>query len=166
MTTSNNGFGIIKSEDVALILGRIAIAVFVLPSGRSKVLHFNRFALGLAANGLPFGIALPFPYVFAAAAVAIEVAGPLLILIGLRTKWVALLMVAFVAMASLTTHRYWEMEGQLRQINSTNFYKNLAIMGGLLFLYASEAGFFSLDSFKKRRDDLLLSAAAQRATKE
>lgn len=151
MAMSNAGFGNIKSEDVALVLGRIAIVVFFLPSGISKVFNFQHFAAGLAAKGLPFGIALPFPDIFAVAAVAIEVAGPLLILFGLQTRWVALLMVAFVVMASLTSHRYWELEGQLRQINSSNFYKNLAIIGGLLFLYASGAGAISRDAFTKRR---------------
>ncbi len=152
MAMSNTGFGTIKSEDVALVLGRVAIAVFFLPSGISKVLNFKHFAVGLAAKGLPFGITLPFPDILAVAAVAIEVAGPLLILFGLQTRWVALLMVSFVVMASLTSHRYWELEGQLRQINSSNFYKNVAIIGGLLFLYASEAGAISLDAFKKRRE--------------
>ena len=150
-TMSNNSLGSIKSDDIALLLGRIAMVVFFLPSGLSKLFNFARFAAGLSAKTFPFGLPLPFPDVLAVAAVTIEVVGPLLILIGLQTRWVALLMVAFVVMASLTSHRYWEMEGQLRQFNQSGFYKNLGVIGGFLFLYAGGAGVISLDALRRRR---------------
>ncbi len=127
------------------------MTVFFFPSGISKLVNFDHFAASLAAKCFPFGIPLPFPYALAVAAVAIEVIGPLLILLGLETRWAALLMVAFVVMASLTTHRYWEMEGQLRQFNQASFYKNIGVIAGFLFLYTSGAGVISWDALRRRR---------------
>jgi putative oxidoreductase len=145
------GVGRLKADDIALLVGRIAMAVFFLPSGISKLLHFSRFAASLAAKTLPFGIPLPFPEALAVAAVAIEVIGPILLLAGFETRAVASWMVAFVIMASLTSHRYWELEGQLRQFNQSAFYKNVGVMAGFLFLYASGAGLISLDALKRRK---------------
>ncbi len=149
--------GKLRTDDIALLLGRVAMVVFFLPSGLAKLFHVSRFAASLAAKTLPFGISLPFPESLAVAAVTIEVVGPILLLLGLETRAVALWMVAFVIMASLTSHRYWEMEGQLRQFNQSGFYKNVGVMAGFLFLYVSGAGMLSLDAWRQwkaaRRDE-------------
>jgi putative oxidoreductase len=141
----------ITSQDFALLLGRIAIAVLFVPGGLSKLFNFGRFAASMAGKTLPFAIPLPWPELMAIAAVAIEVLGPLLVLIGFQTRRVALLMIAFTLMATLTTHKYWEMEGQPRRENASNFYKNVGLMGGFLFLYASGAGLISLDGRRRKR---------------
>ncbi len=137
-------------DDYALLLGRIGIACLFLPSGLSKLVHFTAFAHSLAAKTLPFGVPLPLPILLAIVAVTIAVVGPLLILLGTQTRWVSLVMIAFVVMASLTTHRYWEMQGAMRQANQVNFYKNLGLMGGFLFLYVSGPGALSWDAVRQR----------------
>ena len=148
---TDTGTGKLKTDDIALLAGRIAMVVFFLPSGLAKLFNFSRFAASLAAKSLPFGIPLPFPEVLAIAAVTIEVLGPVLLLLGLETRTVALWMAAFVIMASLTSHRYWELEGQLRQFNQSGFYKNIGVIAGFLFLYASGAGLISLDAWRRRK---------------
>ena len=139
-----------RADDVALLVGRICLIALFLPSGIAKLLNFSGFASSLAAKTLPFGIPLPFPELLAVLAVAIEVGGPFLLLFGIQTRWVALAMIAFVIMATLTSHRYWEMEEQLRRTNSSSFYKNIAVVGGLLCLYVSGAGQLSWDRWRRR----------------
>jgi putative oxidoreductase len=146
-TTRSNTAG---ADDVALLLGRICLIALFLPSGITKLLNYGRFASSLAARTLPFGIHLPFPELFAVLAVAIEVGGPLLLLFGIQTRWVALTMIAFVIMATLISHRYWEMEEQLRRVNSSSFYKNIGVVGGLLCLYVSGAGQLSWEGWRRR----------------
>ena len=141
---------IFRTENAALLLGRICIAVLFLPGGISKLFAFTRFATSLAAKTLPFGIPLPFPEMMAVVAVAIEVLGPLFILFGFQTRWVALAMIAFTVMATLTSHKYWEIEGQLRSTNASGFYKNIGVMAGFLFLYASGPGMWSWDRWKRK----------------
>ena len=51
----------------------------------------------------------------------------------------------FTAAATLIFHDYWNMTGAAATANSTNFYKNLAILGGLLILVAAGPGRHSLD---------------------
>lgn len=146
----NSALSRYDSDDYVLLLGRIGIACLFLPSGLSKLVHFTAFAHSLAAKTLPFGVPLPLPFLLAAVAVTIEVVGPLLILLGTQTRWVSIAMIAFVAMASLTTHRYWEMQGAMRQANQVNFYKNIALIGGFLFLYVSGPGALSWDAARQR----------------
>ena len=51
----------------------------------------------------------------------------------------------FTAAATLIFHDYWNMTGAAANANATNFYKNLAILGGLLILVAAGPGRYSLD---------------------
>ena len=137
-----------RFDDVALLLGRICMASLFLPSGIGKLLNFGQLVSSLPTRGMPIGMSLPFPEIMAVLAVAIEIGGPVLLLIGVKTRWVALVMIAFVIMASLTSHRYWELEGQLRSANSTQFYKNMTMIGGFLFLYVSGAGRWSWEGWQ------------------
>jgi putative oxidoreductase len=67
---------------------------------------------------------------------AIELFGGLAILFGIKTRWVACALVAWVVIATALGHPFWTMEGAARAANQANFYKNLAITG---------AGRYSLD---------------------
>jgi putative oxidoreductase len=133
-----------RSDDFALLVGRLAIALLFLPSGFNKLIGFSGFAAMLAGKGLPF------PEAWAAAAVLCELGGSLLILIGFQTRWAALVLAVFSVIAALLSHRYWTMPDlAAAAANRIQFYKNIAIAGGLLFLHVAGAGRFSLD-FRQR----------------
>jgi putative oxidoreductase len=127
-----------RANDLVLLLGRLLMAALFLPSGFSKLLGFTGFAASLATKGLPY------PEAWAAAAVAIEVLGPVALILGVFPRWTALLLIAFVVMASGTTHRYWEFtEAAARRAQEINFYKNVGIIAGLLFHFVSGPGAWS-----------------------
>jgi putative oxidoreductase len=48
--------------------------------------------------------------------------------------------------AALIAHRYWTVTGANKVDNMESFYKNLSIMGGLLLLYVTGAGKYSIDA--------------------
>jgi putative oxidoreductase len=144
----------VRSDDYALFLGRIAMTVLFLPGGVRKLFEFNAFLASLTARTLPFGMHYAFPEIWAALAVATEVGATLLLLLGFRTRWVALLLAVFVVIATFTSHRYWEFEGAMLRAQTSSFYKNVGIFGGLLFLYASGAGALSLDELLRWRKGL------------
>jgi putative oxidoreductase len=145
-----------RANDLILLVGRCAIAALFLPGGIQKLMNYNAFAAQLGGRGLPFGWSLPHPEIFAMLAVAIEVIGPLLILLGIQTRWAALLMAGFVIMATATSHRYWEFaDAAAYRVQSSNFYKNIGIFGGLLFLHVAGAGAFSWDQ-RRRQPKVLL----------
>ncbi len=132
-----------RANDLVLLLGRLLMAALFLPSGISKLLGFSGFAASLATKGLPF------PEAWAAAAVAIEVLGPIALILGFLPRSTALLLIAFVVMASGTSHRYWEFtEAAARRAQEISFYKNVGIIAGLMFYFASGPGAWSLAGWK------------------
>jgi len=88
---------------------------------------------------------LPYADAWAAAAVAIKVLGPIALILGIAPRWTSLALIAFVIMATATTHRYWEFaDAAARRAQEINFYKNAGILAGLLFYFVSGAGAWSV----------------------
>ena len=127
-----------------LLLGRLAIGAIFVQSGFGKLVHFSAFAAGLAAKGLPY------PILWAAIAVLVEFGGGLAVILGVRVRLAALFMIALTIMAALLSHHFWNMEGAARVENQIHFMKNLAIVGGFLFLFLLGAGPIALDRRRAR----------------
>src|SRR3954447_14990301 len=123
-----------RGEDVALLLGRLCVAALFLPSGFHKLLTFSSYAASLGAKGLPY------PSVIAAALVAVEVLGPLALMAGAWPRWTALALVAFTAVTLWMTHRHTGLSTFMRPRQNVEISRTLAIMGGLLFYFASGPG--------------------------
>jgi putative oxidoreductase len=138
-----------RINDAALLLGRLLLAALFLPSGISKAMGFAPFAASLASKGLPYAEA------WAAAAVAIEVLGPIALILGVAPRWTSLVLIAFVIMATATTHRYWEFaDAAARRAQEINFYKNAGILAGLLFYFVSGSGAWSVAAWRLGRGAL------------
>ena len=132
-----------RANDVVLLVARVLMAALFLPSGITKLLGFSGFAASLATKGLPY------PEAWAAAAVAIEVLGPIALILGFFPRLSAVFLIAFVVMASATSHRYWEFtEAAARRAQEISFYKNVGIIAGLLFYFVSGPGAWSLKRWK------------------
>jgi putative oxidoreductase len=127
----------VNMNDGILLLGRILIASLFLPSGIGKLFDFAPFAASLAAKGMPF------PEAFASVAVLIEVLGPIALILGAFPRSTAWVMIAFVIMATATSHRFWEFDAEARRMQQINFFKNVGIIAGFLFYSVSGAGSWS-----------------------
>src|SRR6202012_4395969 len=75
----------------------------------------------------------------------IELGGGLLILVGLKTRYVAWALVAWTFMVPPMGHPFWLLEGAARAGNMLNFYKNLAIMSAYMLPAISGPGRYSID---------------------
>ena len=64
---------------------------------------------------------------------------------GIGTRYGALLGLAFVVIAFETAHRYWEFPQAAQNLQYTLLGKDIAIAGGLLVLFVTGGGRFSLD---------------------
>ncbi|HEX2727908.1 MAG TPA: DoxX family protein, partial [Beijerinckiaceae bacterium] len=112
-----------------------------LPSGLGKAMEFGRFAASLVGKGLPY------PELWAFAVVAAELGGALALILGVWPRWAAAALIAFMAFTTWTTLRFswplpgWPLPGVAR--GQEAFYKNVAIIGGLLFYYVSGPGSWS-----------------------
>ncbi len=126
-----------RGEDLALLLGRLFVAALFLPSGFHKLMTFSAYAASLKAKGLPL------PVLWAAAMVAAEVLGPLALIIGAWPRWTALALVASAAVTLWVSHRTSLVGAVFRPRQNAEFYRTLAIIGSLLFYFASGPGAWS-----------------------
>src|SRR3954447_26841918 len=102
----------------ALLLGRLALAACVAPSGIAHAMNISGFAALLAKQGLPF------PHGLATAGVLIEVFGPVAVVLGLAPRLSAALLVLVEGSSALALHRFWAMDGAARQVEQALFLTN------------------------------------------
>ena len=128
-------------NDYSHVAGRVLLAILFLISGIGKIgsgfgLGFGYAGTAVFMSGGSFlGIGVPGQLLFLV--ILIEVLGALALIVGFKTKPVALTLAIFTFLAALIYHM---------PVISTDFLKNLSITGGLLVLYASGAGKYSLDN--------------------
>jgi putative oxidoreductase len=130
-----------RAEAPVLLLGRVAVAALYLPSGWAKLTNLAGFAGLLASKGLLGPI-----MAWAVVGAVVEFFGSLSILLGFKTRYAALLMIAFTLVAAFLSRNYWAVAdpGAMRS-QFILFWKNIAIIGGLLFLFIRGAGPLSVD---------------------
>jgi putative oxidoreductase len=144
-TTYNTPTGALPAsglQDTLALIGRIVLAWFFVPAGFGKIAGFA----GTVAYATSAG--LPMPQVGVAIALLIELVGGLMLLVGFKTRWAALALAIFAAVAALFFHNYWALPEAQQMMQKLNFTKNLAIAGGLLAFAAFGAGRWSIDGRK------------------
>lgn len=129
-----------RASDTVLIVGRLAMGIIFFQSGLAKLTALGAFSGSLGNRGVPF------PDFWGPVGAISEFVGGTLIILGLGTRYAAALIVIFVIIATAISHRYWEFAEPARRLQQGQFYKNLAILGGALFLFISGAGRFSFDA--------------------
>ena len=129
-------------EKFGPLLGRILIALLFIPAGISKITGFQGTVGYIASKNLPL------PQVAAVGTIVVEIAVGVALLVGFKARYAALVLAAFTLAATVIFHNYWAMEGQMAFTNQLMFFKNLAVIGGLLFVAAFGAGPLSLDNRK------------------
>jgi putative oxidoreductase len=136
-----------RMNDAALLLGRLAIAALFLPAGVGKLFNLDGFAASLAGKGLPN------PDLLALLGAGAEVIGPIALILGVAPRLTAVLLVGFTVVATLISHTFWTYPEAQQSAQQTQFFKNAAIAGGLLFYFVSGAGAFSLPGLLRARVD-------------
>lgn len=124
------------------LVGRILMALIFLKSGFGKITGFAGTAGFMASKGMPFA------EVLLAGALVFELAGAIMLVLGWRVHWGALLLIVFMIPATLMFHNFWAVDAAQYQNQLNHFLKNVAMVGGLLYVMAFGAGPLSLDSRK------------------
>jgi putative oxidoreductase len=127
-----------RYRDGLLVLGRILLGGIFVLSGYGKLMGLSAFAASLERNGVPFAS------VMALIGAPVEFFGGLAIVLGIETRYAAVLMILFVIAATLISHRFWEYQDAARQMQQTNFSKNMAIIGAFVLLFVQGGGRFAV----------------------
>lgn len=122
------------------LAARLLLVAMFLPAGLGKISGFAGTVGYIASVGLPL------PAVGAAIAVLVEVLGSLALLAGWQTRAAAAVLATFTLAASVFFHAYWAAPADQAFVQQLMFFKNIAIVGGLLALVAHGAGRWSLDA--------------------
>ncbi|HEX5957256.1 MAG TPA: DoxX family protein [Hyphomicrobiaceae bacterium] len=128
-----------RVNDAALLVGRLMMAALFLSAGIPKAIGFasGGFAQGLGNMGVPF------PEIVAPIAIAVEVLAPVALVLGIFPRISALLLIAFTIVATALAHKFWVYPLEQQQAQMGQFFKNVAIIGGLLCYFVSGAGAWS-----------------------
>ncbi len=77
-------------------------------------------------------------------AIILLIFGGLLILIGYRAKFGAVLLLCYWIPVTLIVHSFWDAPEEIRRVQSILFMKDIAIIGGLLMLLVHGSGKYSV----------------------
>ncbi len=127
------------TNSTLLLVSRVLIAAVFIVFGIRKLMAVAGTAGYFAKLGLPMADIAVWLVIL------IELGGGILLAVGWKTRAMAWILAAFVALATLLAHRYWEFDGAQYVAQLTNFMKNLAIIGGLIAVAASGPGRLSID---------------------
>jgi putative oxidoreductase len=123
-----------------VVAARILLALMFILAGFAKFAGLQGTAGYIASKGLPM------PTVLAAATALLEVIGGLALAVGFQARWAALALAVFTLFASLLFHNFWAVPAEQVMVQQLMFMKNLAVAGGLLFVFSLGAGPASFDA--------------------
>ena len=123
----------------AMLVGRILLSLVFLIAGYRKLMAVAGSAGYLAKLGFPM------PNVMVWVAIAIELGGGILLLLGWKARWAASLLALFTLIAAFAAHRFWEVDPAQYANQMNHFLKNAALIGGFLYVAAFGPGTISVD---------------------
>ena len=124
------------------LLGRLLLSNLFLVSGFKKLTGFAGTA-GYMAAKMPSldPILIKLMLVLT---IAVELGGGLMMLLGWQARWGATAILIWLIPVTFLFHAYWGLPPDQMQMQFIQFHKNMAIMGGLLFIIAMGPGPYSL----------------------
>ena len=117
------------------VLGRLLISIIFIISGLGKLFDFS------GSVGYAESVGMPLPSIGIICAIIIELGGGIALLTGFKARWAAAAMAVFSVVAAFVFHLNFA-----DQMQAINFWKNIAIAGGLLQVVYFGAGPLSFDN--------------------
>lgn len=123
-------------------LGRLLMSSLFIWAGINKLMNPGGTAQYFAA------VNIPIPEVAVWVVIIIEIVGGLAILLGYKIRWAAAVLAIFCLVTGFAVHLVAAMNVQdamAKLGQMTNFYKNLVMAGGFLYVWAYGAGTMSIE---------------------
>jgi len=123
------------------LAGRVLLMVIFVVAGFQKLVNPD------AARGYMAAHHIPYLLQALVGAIVVEIGGGLMIVAGYQVLWVSLGLLLYMIPVTLFFHIDFSIP-----VNSIMFMKNLAIMGGLLYVAAYGPGPISVDGWLSRKN--------------
>ena len=117
------------------LLSRIFISLLFLINGYFKILNYEGTLEWMEGYNVSGILLTP--------AIILEIAAPILLIFGYKTKIAAFLLAAFCISTAFIFHTDFTSQFQI-----TSFLKNIALAGGFLFIVVNGAKKYSFDNIK------------------
>ena len=114
------------------LIGRIFISLIFLLAGIRKIFNYEGTIGYMESFGVSGYLLIP--------AIVIEILFPLLVIIGYKTKFSAMILSLFTILLAIIFHTDFSNQMQLM-----SFLKNFAIAGGFVIIFVRGAGKYSID---------------------
>ena len=122
-----------STSDTILLIGRVLLGWIFLRSGYGKIFDIPAYAATFPGRGLPTFLA----YI----AVPAEFFGGIALILGLATRYVVIVMIVFMLVATFSSHRYWEFaDAAVRRAQDSSFYKKSCDAGRLFVSFCGRVG--------------------------
>jgi putative oxidoreductase len=127
------------AQSQMMLIGRVLLGLLFLVAGIRIILSYS------GNIGYFTKLGFPAPELMTVLAILIEIGGGALLILGWQTRRVSWLLMLFVIIATAMAHRFWEFDAAQYGNQLNHFLKNVAIIGGLLYVVVLGAGKLSLD---------------------
>jgi putative oxidoreductase len=124
---------------MSALIGRVLIALIFAYFGYLKATGFG------ATVGYFTRLGFPLPEVSALLAVAFELGGGVLLILGWKARPVALALAVYTAVAAAVAHRFWGYPPDQAFNQMSHFFKNVSLIGALLYVASFGPGPLSVD---------------------
>jgi putative oxidoreductase len=131
-------------QDFLLLVGRVMIGWIFIQSGWRKLMDVPAFVKTMPRRDLPEFLGYVAP--------PVEFLGGIALVLGFATRYAALLMLLFTVIATLSSHRWWNYPVEQQTNQHSHFWKNVSMMGGIILLFVTAAGRWSIDGALRRRN--------------
>jgi putative oxidoreductase len=125
----------ISMTDTLLLIGRVLIACVFLMTVWT----------GSPTTGYLKSINFIYPDMMSVLARTVEWIIVVMLILGIGTRYGALLALLFVIIATVAAHRYWGYPEAAQLVNYIFLSKNIAIAGGIILLFVTGGGRYSVD---------------------
>jgi putative oxidoreductase len=144
-------------QNIVALAARILLSQIFIISGVNHVIQWGSTIRAMADKGMAMESVLGrsgmvFLNVLHVGVVAFLLIGGLSVLLGVRARLGAVLLILFLIPATWIFHDFWNSNTDLdRTMQTINFMKNTGLIGGLLMVLAFGSGSLSLNAFWLRR---------------
>ena len=129
------------TNDEIILAARLFLATLFLIFGWRKLRDYSGTVSQMVQEE-----GLRMPILATAVSIFMELPVAFAVAVGAFTRPSAVLLALYSMGTALIGHRYWTVKGADQVDSMDGFYKNLSIIGGLLLLYVTGAGKYSIDA--------------------